>query len=124
MTTYVKHMIDKFPKILQGKMRCPWNETLFKVDEKSNNLNKNQKKLFHTFVMKGMFLCKRARQDLLLGIVFLSTRVWEPMENNWKKLTRLVDYLKVTKNKITSMSADDTQTISGTSTHLLLSIRI
>ena len=63
-------------------MRCPWNETLFKFDEKSNNLNKNKKKIFHTFVMKRMFLCKRARQDLLPGIVFLTTRVWEPTENN------------------------------------------
>ena len=61
--------------------------------------------------MKGMFLCKRARQDLLLGIVFLSTRVKEPMENDWKKLTRLVDYLMVTKDKVSSMSADNTQTI-------------
>ena len=59
--------------------------------------------------MKGMFLCKRDRQDLLPGIVFLSTRVQEPTENNSKKLTRLIDYLKVTKDKVSSMSADDTQ---------------
>ena len=35
----------------------------------------------------------------------------EPNENDWKKLTRLVDYLKNTKDKVSSMSADDTQTI-------------
>jgi hypothetical protein len=57
--------------------------------------------------MKGMFLCKRARQHLLPGIIFLSTRVREPTENDWKKLTRLVDYLKVTKDKVSKMSADD-----------------
>ena len=61
--------------------------------------------------MKGMFLCKRPRQDLLPRIVFLSTRVQESTENDWKKLTRLVDYLKVTKDKVSSMSAADTQTI-------------
>ena len=111
MTAYVKCMIDEFPKILQGKTRCPWTATLFKVDEKSNNLKEDKKNFFHTFVMKGMFLCKRARQDLLPGIVFLSTRVREPTDNDWKKLTRIVDYMKVTKDKISSMSADDTQTI-------------
>ena len=61
--------------------------------------------------MKGMFLCKRARQHWLPGIVFLSTRVQKPTENNWKNPIKLVNYLKVTKDKVTSMSADNTQTI-------------
>ena len=68
-------MTNEFPEKLKGKTRCPWNKSLFKVDERSNNLNENKKKTFHIFVMKGMFLCKRARQDLLPGIVFLLTRV-------------------------------------------------
>ena len=46
MTAYVKRMIDKFPKTLQGKTRCPWNETLFKVDKKSNKLNEDKRKKF------------------------------------------------------------------------------
>ena len=38
MTDYVKRMIDNFPETLQGTMRCSWNETLFKFDEKSIGL--------------------------------------------------------------------------------------
>jgi hypothetical protein len=51
-------------------------------------------KIFHTFVMKSMFLCKQARQDVLLSIVFLATRVKESNKNNWKKPVRLMNYLQ------------------------------
>ena len=37
---------------------------------------------FHTFVMKGMFLAKRARQDILTGIAFLATQVREPNQGD------------------------------------------
>jgi hypothetical protein len=68
-------------------------------------------KIFHTFVMKGMFLCQQAKQDMVPGIVYLATRVKEPNESNWKKLVRLMNYLQATMNKIAKMSADNTQTI-------------
>ena len=58
-----------------------------------------------------MFLCKRARQDLLPGIVFLATRVCEVTDSDWKKLTRLMDYPQSTRDKVAKMSIDNTQTI-------------
>ena len=111
MTSYVKKMIEEFPENLSGKSKCPWSENLFQVDENSNKLPEDKKKIFHTFVMKGMFLCKRARQDVLPGIVYLATRINEPNENDWKKLMRMMNYLQATKKDIAKMSADDTKTI-------------
>jgi hypothetical protein len=61
--------------------------------------------------MKGMFLCKHARQDLFPGIVFLASCVKEPNKGEWKKLLRMLNYLEMTKEDITNMSANDTQTI-------------
>ncbi len=60
MTPYVKSMIEEFPDKLSGKTRTPWNENLFKVDPNSKRLETEQAKVFHTFVMKGIFLCKQA----------------------------------------------------------------
>ena len=111
MTQYVKKMLQDFPVKFKGKYKCPWSENLFKVEEISDKLPQDKVKIFHTFVMKGMFLCKRARQDLLPGIVFLASRVKEPNEAEWKKLLRMLDYLQATKKDIAHMSADDTQTI-------------
>ena len=61
--------------------------------------------------MKGMFLCKHARQDLLPGIVFLTTRVRSPNHQDWMKLIKIMNYLKATRNEIMRMSADNSQTI-------------
>jgi hypothetical protein len=78
MTQYVSKMIEEFPEKLSGNNKCPWNKNLFCVNETSPKLSQEKAKIFHTFVMKGMFLCKRARQDVLPGIVFLATRVKDP----------------------------------------------
>lgn len=61
--------------------------------------------------MKGMFVAKRGRQDILPGIVFLATRVHEPNQGDWTKLTKIMNFLEKTKDDIATMSADNTQTI-------------
>jgi hypothetical protein len=111
MTSYTKKMLEDFPNKFKGKNKCPWSKNLFKVDEASNKLPQDQVKIFHTFMMKGMFLCRRARQDLLPGIVFLASRVKDPNKADWKKLQRMLDYLHGTQNDVACLSADDTQTI-------------
>jgi len=111
MTPYVKSMIEDFPDELNGKSKTPWNENLFKVDTTSKQLDPERARVFHTFVMKGMFLCKRARQDVQPAVAFLATRVTEPNEGDWKKLVKLMNFLKATKDDILCTSADDTNTI-------------
>jgi hypothetical protein len=41
--------------------------------------------LNHTIIDKALFACKRARPDIQLAIAFLSTRVRELNEDDWKK---------------------------------------
>ena len=104
-------MLQEFPVKFTGKSKCPWSENLFKVDESSNKIPQDKAKIFHTFVMKGMFLCKRAGQDVLPGIIFLTTRVKDPNQEDWIKLTRILNYLKTTEKEIVKMEADDEQVI-------------
>jgi hypothetical protein len=73
MVKYVKNMVEDFPEKLEGKEKCPWNEKLFKVDEKLKKLGKEKSEQFHTFVAKGLFLCKRGRPDIQPAIAFLAT---------------------------------------------------
>ena len=61
--------------------------------------------------MKCMFICKRARQDIQLGIAFLSTRTIKPNEGDCRKLIRLLCFLKETQNDVAELEADDSQTI-------------
>jgi hypothetical protein len=111
MTKYVKSMVEDFPLKLTGVGMFPWTNKLFTVDPKSKTLDDERASIFHTFVMKGMFLCKRARQDIQPGIAFLSTRTSEPTEQDWAKLVKIMLFLKETRNDVTTMKADDTQTI-------------
>ncbi len=100
MTPYVKSMIEEFPDKLSGKTMTPWNENLFKVDLTSKPLDPERAKQFHTFVMKGMFLCKCGHQGIQLAIAFMATRVTEPNEADWKKLVKMMNYLKVMKDDV------------------------
>jgi hypothetical protein len=95
MVNYVKGMIEKFPEELQ-ETACPWNANLFKVDPKSPRLSNEKLEQFHTFVAKGLFLCKRARSDIQPAIAFLSTRVKGPNQGDWFKLKKMLGFLKST----------------------------
>jgi hypothetical protein len=97
MTPYVKSMIEDFPEKLSGNTKAPWSEKLFQVNTMAKKLGSERAKVFHTFVMKGMFLCKRGHQDIQPAVAFLATRVTEPNEGDWKKLVKMMNFLKATK---------------------------
>jgi Reverse transcriptase (RNA-dependent DNA polymerase) len=111
MVDYIKSMVKEFPEEL-GKATCPWNENLFKVDPKSPKLSKEKKELFHTFVAKGLFASKRARPDIQPAIAFLSTRVKEPDENDWFKLTRMMNFLNSTCNDVLTLCSNGQRIIT------------
>jgi hypothetical protein len=111
MPLYVESMNEAFPDKLSGKTKIPWNENVFKVDPTLKHLKTEQAKVFHMFVMKGMFLCKHGHQDIQPAITFMVTRVTEPNEGDWKKLVKMMNYLKATKDDVQCMSANDTSMI-------------
>jgi hypothetical protein len=49
-----------------------------------------------TVVAKLLYLGKRSRPDILTTVAFLSTRVLKATEEDWKKLVKLVRYLRRT----------------------------
>jgi len=59
-------------------------------------LSKHRTGQFHSTVAKLLFLAKRGRPDILLAVSFLTTRVILPDMDNWKKLLRVLGYLKET----------------------------
>lgn len=60
MVYYIDNMAEEFPDILNGKGKAPWNENLFKVNERSFILHAEKAELLYSFIMKGIFLVKRA----------------------------------------------------------------
>ena len=76
MIDYIKKMITEFPeqKMAGGKVANPASENLFKVDAQSPELNQEEAELFHSTMLKGLFLTKRGRPDVLQPIAYLCTR--------------------------------------------------
>jgi hypothetical protein len=93
MNRYVRSMIAEYPYELTGNAKSPANHNLFRIIN-SRRLSDEKKKIFHTFVAKALFACKRARPDLIPVISFLSSRVREPNAVDQGKLHRMMQYLK------------------------------
>ena len=49
--------------------------------------------LFHTILVKILYVSKWARPDTSLSVAFLTTRVRSHNTDNWEKLSHLMEYL-------------------------------
>jgi hypothetical protein len=104
MKSYIEGCIEEFeqenPEIKIKTVATPATENLFKVQKGAEQekllLSKSKAMIFHSTVAKLLFLSKRGRPDILLAVSFLTTRVKAPDEDDWKKLIRVLSYLKGT----------------------------
>jgi hypothetical protein len=68
--------------------------------------------IFHSITAKILFfLCKRGRPDVQVPIAFLCTRVQAPDVDDYKKLRRVVNYLRETKKLYLTLEAENLQMI-------------
>ena len=86
--------MKKFEHDAKATTGAPWSDKLFKASTSAKKLDEEQKAEFHTFVMKEIFLCKRARPGILPAVSFLSTRTNEPDESDWNKLVKMMGFPK------------------------------
>jgi hypothetical protein len=111
MDDYVENMLGDVPEDMSGTAVTPAAEHLFKVDRKAEGLPPEVSDLFHSITAKLLFLCKRARPDIQTPISFLCTRVSCPNVGDYKKLKRVVAYLRGTKLMCLTLEADDLQVV-------------
>ena len=104
MKKYVEESITDFPEEPKKKSSTPARKDLFTVDEDSPLLDKIKKKKIHSLTMKLMYVCQRARPDIMITIAFSCTRVSRSTDQG-KKLRRLMEYLQVTINEELTLGA-------------------
>ena len=56
-------------------------------------------------------MCKRARPDIAPIIAYLTTRVREPTESDWKKLERMLKFLQQTVNDRLTLRSDGSRVL-------------
>lgn len=111
MSDYITRLLDDAPVEFAGRASTPAGKHLFTVDEKSAPLDEDQANMFHHLVAKILFLSKRARPDVQLAVGFLCTRVKAPDNDDWKKLRRLIQYLRNTKELTLTLEAGESRVI-------------
>ena len=107
MRDYAKIMIEEFlQECLKGiNTQTPWDTNLFKIRENQILLNKSMKEQFHHSTYQALFLCKRRCPNIMTRVAFLTTRVTEPTQEDWKKLIKMMKFLNQTKDDILTLEA-------------------
>ena len=90
----------------------PGNNQLFKVDYDLPSLPSKDAELYHCHVARLLFSSKRARPDIQVCATFICTRVKSPTEQEYKKLGRVISYLKGTVHLPLVIGVDDSETIT------------
>ena len=81
-------------------------DDLFVVGEDAEKLSEESSIAFHHLVAKTLYVSKRARLDVSTAVAFLTTRVRAPDVNDWRKLSHLMEYLRVDRLCPLILSAD------------------
>jgi hypothetical protein len=113
MIDYIQGMLDELPSDMDGEAVTPAGGHLFDVNEATNDmlLDRERADFFHHNAAKLLFLCKQARPDIQTPISFLCTRVKNPDADDYKKLGRVMKYLRGTLHMPLTLEADDLQIV-------------
>ena len=110
MKKQIQDIIDDFEK--EGKVITSPGVTsaaaphLFSIREDSESLNDEQSDIFHSITAKLLYVMKRARPDIETAVSFLMRRVSKSDVDDWKKLSRLIGWLKRTKDDVRVIGAN------------------
>jgi hypothetical protein len=112
MDHYVNELLDKVPVDMRnGTSTTPAAAHLYDVNDEAEKLDQEQVETFHTITAKLLFLSKRAQPDLQQAIGFLTTRVKCPDTDDWKKLCRVIKYLRGTAELKLTLEGDNTHVV-------------
>ena len=106
MEEYINEVLTGVPEDMGGTAATPAAEHLFKTRQNAGDLDHETKELFHHITAQLLFLCKRGRPDVQTAVSFLCTRVKKPDNDDYKKLARVIKYLRRTKFIKLTLEAD------------------
>ena len=95
MYDYLEDILAEANTDFDGEDVTPDISELFQVNETCGKLDMTTD-LFHCIVARFLYVAKKARPDLQVAVAFLCKRVKYPNTSDWKKLGRLVRYVRAT----------------------------
>jgi len=107
MKKHILKALDEFMEDVTRNAATPANSHLFSIREDSPVLDEERAENFHSVVALLLFISKRCRLDIQTAVAFLTTRVSKPNEDDWKKLRRVLQYLRGTIDLRLTLGADN-----------------
>jgi len=98
MYDYIDKLLTELPLDINGSIKTPGTSHLFNVNKDTTKLLEEKAQLFHHLVAKLLYLSRRTIQDIQMAVAFLCMRVKSPDEDDYKKLTRVMQYLCTSKD--------------------------
>ena len=90
MIQYIKEIVASAG--ISGTADTPAASELFDIDEESPRLSNQGREWFHRIVAQCLYAVTRTRPDASLPVIFLTTRVLDPTEQDDRKLDRVLRY--------------------------------
>ena len=106
MTPHLLETIEEFPDEIGTCYKTPAAAHLFEVDEEGTKLEEPKRQKFHRLTAKLLYVSRRARPDIQVPVSFLTTRVDKADVHDWKKLHRVLAYVKGTIDLPLTLSID------------------
>ena len=96
MFNYIEDIVASAPPDMRVIAPDPAKSKLFDVNNTSLRLNRREADESHSMMSRLLFAAKRVRPDIQVPVAYLCTRVREPTEDDYVKLTRVIRYLRGT----------------------------
>ena len=96
MSTYTNEICKEYS--IDGTADTPATNDLFEMNEEAQKLSNKERERFHRTVAQCLYAVSRTRPDASLVVIFLTTRVLDPTEQDTKKLKRVLRYFNGTES--------------------------
>ena len=91
MKDFIQEVLDEcLGELMKGASVTPAANHVFNVNPDCNKLGEEKASQFHHLTAKLLYLSKCARPDLQAAVSFLTMRVQEPDEDDYKKLGQCI----------------------------------
>ena len=107
MKHYLEEAIEAFLDHLTDDVHTPAASHLFNVNPTSEKLPEEKRQILHSIVAKLLYVATKGHPDIYLPIVFLTSRVSRADVDDWKKLKRLLNFIRCTIDLKLTLSAND-----------------
>ena len=106
-----RYVADYDTEELGSTPTSPASEFLFDVNPHAKPLSEKDRKIFYSVFARLLYVGKRTWPDLQVAVDFLGTRTLRADADDWKKLKRLLAYIKGTLNDKLILRSDDTNIV-------------